>query len=359
MPNHNRALTIVRESCKEGVYFYSSKEREDELKYKLHILKKKFFTDYGVTSPNSCKQLSFYIRNNLTSDILKYCIKNGELSLRKDVLSKVSDSDIVKDILEYRRVQSFLINNNLFGEVCFPIVSLGITNRIVYSKPNIILMDRNKIAPTNPNEYLVSVDIKNQEPLILIEMLGVSEMRPYISSPKGFYVSVFNNIYNKEPTEVEVREFKSLWLMYTYGNKNINSDIIDVSKIVKFFQYSGLDKALNKLKSLSYANSRSVVTYFGTKITRVRDKLKASEAINYSIQGTASDIMAILIENCANKINYSKYKGKISLYVYRYDELIFRVSEDVKLNEAMLFISDITKHSVDDWCEFNLEIKKL
>ena len=184
-------------------------------------LKTDFITKYGIQNPNSSVQLTRYLEalsNQVDlkskNDIINICFddEKGKWTSNGDAMEKLADLgyEFAQDLLDYRHakkyaesIESFVSAQDADGLV-HPEVSLGKTNRINYSKPGLMTIPKkllwHMIAPYKAGNKLYSVDIKNQEPGILINMTGANELKYALESPDGLYETMFKQCF--EPTAV-------------------------------------------------------------------------------------------------------------------------------------------------------------
>lgn len=348
-------------------------DKEDNLTY--------FQNKYGVKNPNSPKQLVSWMEDNFTDEELEVCTLNdGKISTKGELLVDLAHAgnEFAVDLLTYRRVTKRLEYVNLMLQCCDkygvvkPEVSLGNTNRINYKNPPLMNIPKgilwNVISPYKDGNVLISVDIKNQEPWILINWLGIPELKEMIkSNPKGLYNAIYKKVYGSDPSEIQRKECKTAWNALTYGAtrfglnricKNIDGDSI--------YDYFNKIKELKEYRSKCYAHAtnkvRKTKTYFGTELhpdAQFKGMLQR-QLMDFPIQGTGSDILSLLVAHVDDELAMKKLEDKIELYYSRHDEIIFEVDgkffkekgEDYVIN----LIRDLTEHQVDNWEPFQLEI---
>jgi hypothetical protein len=173
-------------------------------------------TKYGIVNPNSAKQISDFLEEtsmkvDVTSrnDIINICYDDEKCkwTTAADALEKLSGLgyEFAQDILDYRHakkyaesIESILAAVDSNGLI-HPTVSLSKTNRIQYSKPGLLTIPKqllwHVIAPYTPGNVLYSVDIKNQEPSILINMTGANELKYALESEEGLYETLFKQCF--------------------------------------------------------------------------------------------------------------------------------------------------------------------
>ena len=350
-------------------------DTEDKLKY--------ITSTYTISNPNSPKQLRDFMNEYFSEEALDMCRdREGKITTSKEKMADLAHNEQFKfeskfaiDLLSYRNVSKRLealetiLNNCDRCGIIKPQVTLGNTNRINYSKPALMNIPKallwQVIRPYGDDSYLVSADIKNQEPWILINMLGIDELKQAIKSDSnGLYNAIYKIIYKKEPTEIERKECKTAWNALTYGStkmglkricKNIDSDAL--------YNYFTHIQELKDYRSKCYAMAtnrvRQCETYFGTVLhpdARMKGQLQR-QLMDFPIQGTGSDILSLLVEHIDTELEAKQLDSNISIYYSRHDEIIFEVSNNIRKEDAVKIIESLTKHQVDDWEPFNVEVK--
>lgn len=180
------------------------------------VLSREITYKYGIQNPNSSKQITDYLeylsqRVELESrnDIINNCYDERAMkwTSKAEALEKLADLgyEFAQDLLDYRHakkyaesIQSIMDAADSNGYV-HPSISFGKTNRINYSRPGLMTIPKkllwNIIAPTSDDYVLYSVDIKNQEPNILINMVNAEELKPALLSDEGLYETMFKQCF--------------------------------------------------------------------------------------------------------------------------------------------------------------------
>lgn len=173
-----------------------------------------FAAKYGVLNPNSSQQLTRFIQGMSNkalevgdSTIYEACYVGGKWTTNKEAMTKLSEIgyEFATDLLVYRTAKKYaetLVSMSKFADkdgLVKPDVDLGKTNRVQYKNPGLLTIPKrmlwNTIAPFNEGDKLYSVDIKNQEPSILINMLGNDELKGALEHDGGLYEYLFRRIY--------------------------------------------------------------------------------------------------------------------------------------------------------------------
>lgn len=361
-------------------------EIKDKLSKDVSSFNALIVSQYSINNPNSSAQILKYMRENLDYDLLEICRdeKTGKLSSSKENLAELSKLGcaFAIDILNYRKykkqleyVEGLLGNCDRFGRI-FPNIDLGATNRVNYTDPPLMNIPKeilwDVLTPRVDGNYLVSVDIKNQEPTVLINWKNIECLKAKLTSERGLYFEIFVEIFNKEPNGLELKELKTAWLALNYGAtkigiKNICS-LIDGEAVYDYFNsIKEIKRYTGEAYGLSKAKCRVAYTYFGTKLNlsaRDANSLKRQH-LDFPIQGTCSDILSMLVKRFRWYINTYNLKDVLSIYYTRHDELIIEVdktfyekrnaSKDEK-DRINCLLGDILNHKVDDWVEFKTKI---
>lgn len=179
-------------------------------------LKNDISEQYHIENPNSSQQVVNYIetlsRNvELTSrnDILNICYdkETDKWTSKAEALEKLSDLgyQFAQDLLDYRHAKKYaesiesIMNAADCNGLIHPTVTLGKTHRINYSNPGLLTIPKKLlwhiISPYNVGNYLYSVDIKNQEPNILINLTGANDLKDALRNKDGLYETLFKQCF--------------------------------------------------------------------------------------------------------------------------------------------------------------------
>lgn len=450
---------------------------------------------YGIKNPNSTKDLITFVSNIDSAEVYEACCIEGKWTTNKDALSTLSllGYQFATDILAYRKakkyaesVKSMMDAADSNGKV-HPTVSLGKTNRINYSAPALMNIPKpllwHIIKPNKEGNTLISADIKNQEPNILINLLNATELKPALNDDRGLYEYLFDKAYsakatlnilvtdNHEPgvisnielseleyvppvyyaasspsvvstyynnevvraidaTNVVVnirgkkpilpdkvlietindnhyyvpviwdeykpdfkspgiititgtlqgvevkcegiyrKEFKTSWNAMTYGASSFGIEKhckhIDGKKAFEFFsKIPEFKKYRNLCTKQSNQGNQYINTYFGT--TLFADETNPGKLkrvlMDLPVQGTAADILSLLIKHSKEEIAKNELIGKLSIVYTRHDEIIFEADKnwvnEVGIDGVKEFIRNIVEHQVDDWTPFKVEVTEV
>ena len=361
-------------------------EIKDKLSKDVSSFNALIVSQYSINNPNSSAQILKYMGENLDYDLLGICRdeKTGKLSSSKENLAELSKLGcaFATDILNYRKykkqleyVEGLLGSCDRFGRI-FPNIDLGATNRVNYTDPPLMNIPKeilwDVLTPRVDGNYLVSVDIKNQEPTVLINWKNIECLKAKLTSERGLYFEIFVEIFDKEPNDLELKELKTAWLALNYGAtkigiKNICS-LIDGEAVYDYFNsIKEIKRYTGEAYGLSKAKCRVAYTYFGTKLNLSAKDVNSlkRQHLDFPIQGTCSDILSMLVKRFRWYINTYNLKDVLSIYYTRHDELIIEVdktfyekrnaSKDEK-DHINCLLGDILNHKVDDWVEFKTKI---
>jgi hypothetical protein len=352
-----------------------------ELELNTDAMAKHILAQYGITNVNSPKQVLSYMMSNYNNEKLSVCTneRTGKLSSSKENMSLLAErgDTFALDLLKYRKyskqleyINSLLGCSDRFGRV-FPDVSFGATNRVNYSNPPIMNIPKeilwNVLRPYIDGNYLFSIDIKNQEPCVLINWLGIDSLKSKLTSENGLYFEIYREIFGKEPISAELKELKTSWNALSYGSNLFGITPycrnIDANKVYEYF--TGIKELKNyrgKAYGLASNKVRRCSTYFGTELypdARQQGQLQR-QLMDFPVQGTCSDILALLVKRFYDYLTKHDLSEKLSLYYTRHDELIIEV-DGVFFSEkgeesVKCLIGEILNHKVDDWTPFKTTI---
>ncbi len=455
----------------------------------------KIIEEYGIQNPNSGVQVIEFLKRQKNVDIYEVCCVGDKWTSNKDALLQLRNMgyDFADNILDYRKMKKYAESiKSMLDAVdkdglVRPNLTLGKTNRINYVNPALMNIPKKLlwhiITPRNEGNVLFSIDIKNQEPSILINLLNIEQLKDALISEDGLYESLFkkpfvqrtrlnifntvdkkmrrvsakemaansnippiyyvpirptvdsvyyngeriklievcnvvsrigkepllpdkvsietveNNIYNvdvewdklskrqlNKSGVIEIDgtlkgidivcegtfrdEFKQAWNALTYGASSMGlrkiCKGIDGGLIYKYF--SGIKEFREykkQCKKLAGKGIQEINTIFGTKLYAGEKNTNRLQRIlmDLPIQGTGSDILALLIKHFDNEVEHRGLVGKLELYYTRHDEFIVEVNKEwldtVGENKVEDILRDILEHKIDDWIPFKIEVSKI
>ena len=203
---HEKAVKMMR----DGIVLNDVEEMYNKFLGIQQELRENIQNEYGIVNPNSPQQICRYMENLDSLEVYEIAYIDGRWSSNRDVMEELVELGykFAEDILAYRKAKKYAesINsmlkavNNRTGAV-HPTVSLGKTNRINYSNPALMNIPKKLlwyvVAPRREGNYLYSVDIKNQEPSMLINLLQIEELKEALVSPLGLYETLFTKVFSQ------------------------------------------------------------------------------------------------------------------------------------------------------------------
>lgn len=211
----------VKEMMKRGIKLGNCKEI---LEYYTNVRNTALYelqTKCGIENPNSSQQVTNYLRElssrvdlGSRNDIINICYngETGKWTSKASAMSKLADLgyEFAQDLIDYRQAKKYTDCIEKFASLAdsegcvHPIVGLAKTNRISYSEPALMSIPKkllwHMVVPYNTKDKLYSVDIKNQEPNIMINMTGAEELKPALESNEGLYETLFKQCYSPVAT---------------------------------------------------------------------------------------------------------------------------------------------------------------
>lgn len=375
----------IKEMVTDGIRITDNIEEIANILNTDLVNNKKQIERYGIKNPNSSVQVLDYLKSLDDPIVEEYCTDvKGKWSSNGDNLRKLAHAgyDFAVDLLTYRKSTSYMKAVNQVKDFreedgCVrPLVGYGKTNRVNYKQPALMNIPKelvwDLISASEEGNVLISADIKNQEPWILINMLNIESLKDALKSNEqgGLYNILYKKIFGAEPNEIQRKEFKTSWNALTYGSakKSIVDSCrnIDGAKVFKYFSsIKELAEYKDKCYKLAHKNNKKASTIFGTEVfadSNVKGHLKR-QLMDLPIQGTGADVLALLIKHFDDEMDKRGLVDKLWIYFTRHDELIIEVSKDAweNIGEKAIFemLKDIFEHQIDDWQPFEVKISKL
>ena len=287
-----------------------------------------------------------------------------------------------KDILTYRKAKKFTESVKSFIDathsdgLVHPAVSMGKTNRINYSSPALMNIPKqllwNMLGPKEDGNMLVSVDIKQQEPWIMINLLGIERLQNMLLNRRelGLYEQVFLDIFDRLPETIERSEVKQAWNALTYGASKFGIKRIcrniDGDKVYQYFnKFKEFSSYRARAKKMAAKGVQLAHTLFGTELYADElNKNKLSRILmDLPIQGTGTDVLALLVQHFDEFSEENGLEGLIEIYYTRHDEVILEINkgyvQEVGKEYVFELLRNTFEHKIDDWEPFQVEIKEL
>ena len=382
MPDHDYLMDRIKGIIDQGLAITNVQNLYSKLLEAQNASARNLKSLYGIDNPNSSAQVLHYLESVLTDDIVSACVDDtGKWSSNKQAMTTLAMQgyqDAI-DILSYRKAKKYTESANdiltyLNGDGKIrPKVTIGKTNRLNFKNPALMNIPKKLIwhiiAPRTEGNILMSVDIKNQEPWIMINMLDITVLKELLDVKGGLYESVFHKIFDRDCVSIERDELKIAWNAMTYG-----ATIYGIKQICKHTDGESIFKFFNtipqfkKYKNDCYKqmkkNQQTTETYFGTVLEADEFGPRLKRVLmDLPIQGTGADILALLVKHFDSEIESRGLEDYISLYFSRHDELIIEVDrkffEEHGENNVAAILADILEHRVDDWEPFQVKIGQI
>lgn len=379
IPNHDLLIRAVQESLDEGIEVNRGvKEMAKTLENRLGMMRDNAETVYGIKNLNSDKQIKDCFLGMLEQHELELCRVGDKLSFGADSLKKLSNigHSLADDIMSYRKLTKKLdsmkgIIRYMKGDGRFsPNISVGKTNRINYSEPALMNIPKDilwdLIKSRRENGVLYTADISSQEPWILIYTLNIKVMIDLMEYESDFYNAVYKAVFKVDCPNEKVRDdVKIVWNIMSYGGSmfaiNKVVKVVDGGAIYRYFQDIPEYKSYYfKCRALAKKNVQKSTTYFGTELyaNELGSKL-ARVLMDIPIQGTGSDILALLVEHMRTKIAMAGLRKMMDIYFTRHDEIVFDVDGSLDEEFVLKFIEDNMTHRIDDWKPFIVKANRV
>lgn len=385
-PDINYMLEVITASMNEGIqvskniHNIKKQLQEDEKKLAENLMR------YGITNPNSPVQVQAYLESVADDNIYEACYdeKTGKWTSKEEAIAPLVHLgyQMPADLLLYRQANGLVKAVNKILEFMDsdykirPKTNLQKTNRITYVDPPLMNIPKkilwSLIKGRRQNSVLVSIDIKNQEPNILINMLHIEKLQNLLrqdTEEKGLYRLLYKDIFNEETTKdtIQYNETKTTWNALTYGLTKMGAKKqcrnVDGEKIYKYFnQIKELANYRGKCYAMATKGIQKTTTIFGTEV--VANKASKTQLqrslMDLPIQGTGADILSLLIENFNTQIVEMGIEEYIDIYFSRHDELVLDIDgywlERVGVERVMCLLRELFEHSIDDWDPFKVDI---
>lgn len=501
-PNTSYLVSEVKKMMARGIKVGNVEKLYDLYRSEQNKYIRDIQMNYGIVNPNSSAQVISYLQDQNEPEIVEACASQGKWSSNKAALIAIASLGykVGEDLINYRTakkfadsLQSIMGFTGTDGKI-HPEVTITKTNRISYRNPAIMNIPKellwDVVIPSRDGDVLISADIKNQEPNILINMNNIKSLKPALTSDKGLYEEIYSRIpvhadvniifsndlkpgvlsndwmmdkglqpvlYTPKPmgfpgatvdssddkneislihilnivvpigqnpeldavTVVELMdgvecrvpitieadlskpsnrkkkneggiiqtygtisgitlkcenkvrsEFKRAWNAMTYGASRPGvkqmCNIIDGEKLYDFFStIPELKVYRDRCQKLAYGGHQNIDTYFGTTLHADEYNSGALKRVllDLPIQGTAADILSLLVRHFNEEVKNRGFEGLLSVYYTRHDELIIEAAKELVnklgLDKIKLEIADIVEHQVDDWVPFKVEIKEV
>ena len=325
--------------------------------------------DFNIMSP---KQLGMVLFDELKIPYPKRIKSDKGYSTSADILDKLTDYEIVRQILEYRMLTK-LYSNYIVGLIDFikddgkihPVFNqtLTRTGRLSCMSPNLqnipVREEYGKLIRkafiASPGCMIISSDYSQIELRVFAHMSNASNLIQAFNNNLDIHTKTAMDIYGVSKDEVTSsmrRNAKAVnfGILYGISSFGLSEDLGVNFKEAKTFidnylnTYPGIKDYMNKVKEEAHA-SGTVKNLFGR--VRVIDEINSSNfmirsqgermALNTPIQGTAADILKLAMINIFEEFNKRGLKAKIIIQVH--DELLIDCPTE-EIDEVCVIIKD-------------------
>lgn len=238
---------------------YNTLQRDTEA-YKIDIK-----TKYKILNPNSSAQVISFMNDLNDSTVVTVCCSRGKWTSKQQALQQLSDMgyEFAGDILGYRKTKKYADSIKAIMDAkdsegrIHPQVSLTKTNRISYSDPPLMGIPKELIwdciKASEPGNVLISADIKNQEPNILINMQGIESLKPALTNQNGLYETIFSTLPIKGRLNIIITNDEKPGIMNNSEMK-MRSDIPAIYYTPKLAPVDSLKVKNEKVKLIEVIN---------------------------------------------------------------------------------------------------------
>ncbi|MCZ2443232.1 MAG: DNA polymerase I [Flavobacteriales bacterium] len=312
---------------------------------------------FNIASP---KQLGEILFDKLKIDPKAKKTKTGQYATGEDILSKLSEHEIVQDILEYREIAKLkstyidalpLLVNPTTGRIHTSFMqAVTVTGRLSSQNPNLqnipIRTERGRkirqaFVPRSKDFKLLSADYSQIELRLMAEMSEDAFMIDAFKQNKDIHTATAAKVYNIPENEVtkEMRgKAKSVNFGIIYGQsafglaENLGISRTEAKTIIdQYFQkFPGVRDFMDR--QIAFAKNHGYVETLMGRKRKLNDIHSANftvrgfaerNAINMPLQGSAADMIKLAMIRIDEQFQKQRLKSAMILQVH--DELIFDV----------------------------------
>lgn len=206
IPSSAYLLKEVQQMMADGIKIANLNDTYQTLIDEEEAYRKDIKYKLGIDNPNSAVQIKRYMDGLNDSTVVSICCPNGKWTSDKSALTQLAflGYEFASTILKYRKAKKYAdtikaisTSKDRFGKI-HPTVTMTKTNRVSYSDPPLMTIPKDVlwdcIVPSKAGNVLISADIKNQEPNIMINMHNIKSLKPALSSELGLYEYIFSQI---------------------------------------------------------------------------------------------------------------------------------------------------------------------
>ena len=141
---------------------------------------------------------------------------------------------------------------------------------------------------------------------------------------------------------------------------------IDGSRVYKYITgISAIKNYRSMIDKFAREGNAVIGTAFGSRLYAgdIDDYKRLKRILlDLPIQGTAADILSLLIKHFYDYTSKNGISDYISIYYTRHDELILEVDgkwlSEVGESKVESILADMLEHQIDDWTPFKIEISQ-
>ena len=314
------------------------------------------------------KSIFDYFASRLDNKQLKHISASVDTNSLEYLI--IQGFSIADTLLKARNLSAKLTNYKKLNDLAMqdvhnaihPKFELHKTNRVYYNSPDLIKIDKVLIVPRDVHNHLFSVDVKQQEPYIFINMLNIMDIKELLKQEPDIYKAIYKKVFNAEiPDEATRTEIKQVWNSITYGRGRKalekESKLVDGVKVLDYFNSIPQYKAyMNQAEKQAKKYNYNTKTYFNTVLNagNIKSWQLLNSLLNLPVQGTAADILTFLVAK-ADSLD----KDVFNLLYTRHDELILEVNGEIDAKEAKAYLQEQFTHQIDNWIPFSVNVDLL
>ena len=364
-PDINRLKARQEQMMSRGI-----KVKEiDELRQIFNNIRDKLKYDierkYNIANINSAEQIKAYLQRmsqavayGEVNDYIEACYKDGKWVTDKYSMNKLSSlgHEFADEILQYREAKSDAEKINSLAEniwadgMIHPIVTLAKTNRVNYSKPAFGQMRKELlrfiIEPLHENEVVYSIDIKNQEPGILINAIGDTELIRALESEKGLYNDMFEWVFKPFTTMTVLTD--TLPEDRIYSQRELQNNILvpvdayyPMEAPCKSWKVNG--KAVKRVQRICQGiTDRDDIKYPETVMVECSDGSVEEVEVNWEKQSRSQQITGWLKGVTVELTEQERKEFKTSFLAITYGASSVGIEKQCKIIDAKLLYKKIT-----------------
>ena len=378
-PDHELLVGAVNDSIRRGIKLKNLEVLLPFCVKSVEVAADTLRRKWGIGNPNAAADINRFLSSCDMEEVYAACYKDGKWSSKAENLKELAAGGFEPaiDILSYRKAKAY--SNAVSGLIglrrgdgrVYPEISVQKTNRIGYKSPALLNIPRallwSVIEPRMDDSRIICIDVKQQEPKILMNMLGIEDLQDLARYNSDIYSAAYKELFGTECNTKQRDEFKMCWNATTYGASK--KSLVERCKYIDggaVYSYLHRFKELSDYIGRSYAMSRKgvnkVETYFGTVVEtdKVGGALRRS-LLDIPIQGTGADILAFMVEHLTRLVDDAGLDTDIELYYTRHDELVLEVSnsliDGIGGDEAIKeYLRENFKHEIDDWFPIEVDV---